>query len=270
MEKSLSVNIYGCGNMAQGIFLALKKNRSLAIHTYTPSYHRAKLLADALGGVAHREVRSMPLAKYYFLGMKPHDFDSFCSQLIPLLQANGVVISIMAGISLVHLRDKLGVSKVVRVMPNLPCRVGRGLSLFHSSSEVELGEEREVVSLFEGCSRVVECAEEEQLDRGMVVSGCGPGYLLELAMVMSQYLEQHCFSKEDSRVVVQELFSGTSLLMEQLKEESLAQLRDRVTSKGGTTQAALNDLRRGGLWKAWEQALDCAYERGREIGRGEK
>lgn len=253
--------------MAQGIFLALPESEKnfLEAHTYTPSYRQAESMAKALGGVAYRDFSDMPPSQYFFLAMKPCDFISFYPELLPLLPDHGVVVSIMAGISVAHLQQKLGVEKVVRVMPNVSCRVRKGISLFFSSPEVKKNEYGEVERLFSSCSQVFQCDREEQLDRGMALSACGPGYLLELAMIGEQYLEKHGFSREKSRALVGELFYGTSILMEKFLEKPFEELQDMVTSRGGTTKAALDHLRQQGLWKNWEGALNCAHERGREL-----
>ena len=269
MGSPCSINLYGCGNMARAIFLGLKDfPHNFTIHAYTPSYTRAEQLALALGGKAYREIKELPQSKYYFFAVKPQQFGQLSQDIFGHLPLDCVVISVMAGVGITHLQRRLGVSRVVRVMPNTPCRVGMGISLMNCSEEVTQDEICEVQSLFERVSTVVSCATEDELDRVMSVSACGPAYLFELAVILSDYLQSHGMSEGTAHTVVKKLFMGSSSLMDHCSAKtSLEYLCNQVTSKGGATEEALAFLRKKKWGKQLKNAMDMAYLRAKELSK---
>ena len=266
-NDNFHVNLYGCGTMAQAIFMPFQNRpKSFTLHTYTPSGQRAKKLAAALGGKAYGKIEEMPPSPYAFLACKPTDLPTLAKELALHLPGGATVLSIMAGVSFHTLQQFFGDRPLVRAMPNTPCAVKRGLCLMACSPLATDVHKRQLESLFEQVSRVVPCATEEVLNRAMAVSGCGPAYLFELAALFQHYLESHGFDGPQARCVVEELFLGSSLLMEARSgQHSFAELGRQVTSKGGATQKALEFLREKGLTAQWTQAMDRAYQRAVEL-----
>ncbi|MCY4644680.1 MAG: pyrroline-5-carboxylate reductase [Bacteriovoracales bacterium] len=266
------VNLYGCGQMAQAIFRGLAKDpkgpRNFTLHTYTPSYTKAFELAQHLGGKAYRDLNQLPSSPYHFLALKPQQFGDLSQNLAPLLSPKAIAVSIMAGIGLGTIKESLGLEKAIRVMPNTPCRVGRGVSLMVCSPEVTERERDQMASLFKGVSVVMACQNEDQLDRAMAVSGCGPAYLFEKASILEDYLQTHGFSPESSATIVRELFMGSSLLLSE-SDESPSTLCRRVASKGGATEKALHLLKEKDLKEIMNLAMDRAYERAKELAKGQ-
>ena len=262
----MEINIYGCGQMAQAIFKGLKElPLSLSVHTYTPTYTRAKELAQALKGRAYGKIEDMPRSPYVLLALKPQQFPPLAQELRPsLCREKTTVISVMAGLTLGHLQEQLQVSKVIRVMPSTPCQVGRGISLMVCSPEITESEARDVRTLLEGVSTVVDCQSEDELDRIMTVSSCGPAYLFELAQIFSESLQFHGISEERAFQVVKELFAGSFLLMEQ-SPDSFKTLRKKITSQGGATHEALAHLKSKNLQELFNQAMERAYKRAKEL-----
>ena len=288
----MEINIYGCGQMAQAIFKGLVKTHtsgrdeaddcqgqegkvserpvsslpfSLSVHTYTPSYTRAQELAQALKGRAYGKIEEMPHSPYAFLALKPQQFPQLAQELRPsLCREKTTIISVMAGLTLGHLQEQLQVTKVIRVMPSTPCRVGRGISLMFCSPDVTKSEAREVKTLLEGVSTVVLCESEDELDRIMTVSSCGPAYLFELARIFSEFLQLHGIQEQTALEVVKELFAGSFLLMER-SPDSFTTLRKKITSQGGATHEALAHLKSKNLEELFHQAMESAYRRAKEL-----
>lgn len=261
----MEINVYGCGEIAQAIFLGPKNPASSwHIHTYTPSYTRAEALAQACRGRAYRKIVEMPRSPYSLLALKPQQFPRLARELSPRLSPTTTVISVMAGVAVRYLQEQLAVRKVIRVMPNTPCQVGRGISLITCSREVTAQEFNEVQALLEGISTVIVCSSEDELDRMMAVSACGPAYLFELARILGEYLQSRGCPAETANQVVKELFAGSSRLMEQ-SADSFTTLRRKVTSEGGATQQALAHLKAENLPALFYQAMNIAYQRAKKL-----
>ena len=252
--------------MAQGIFLAPAcQLGGWRIHTYTPSHTRARELAQAVGGVAYRELGEMPSSPYCLVAVKPQQFAPLARELRGSMALETVVISVMAGVSIQQLQRALGTNQVVRVMPNTPLKVGRGMSLMVGAKEVASGALQGVEQLFKGSSTVLHCQTEDELDRVMAVSACGPGYLCELAMIFSRYLCCHGLAEGRAREIVGELFSGHARWLEQ-SEGSFGELQDQVASRGGATERALEYLQSNGFEEHFFCAMDHAYRRAKALG----
>ena len=268
-ETIFHLNLYGCGRMAQAIFsgLASRPSQNFALHTYTPTYTRAHELAQLLGGKAYRKLEQLPPSPYHFLALKPQQFHELAADLAPLLARHSreaAVVSIMAGIPIREVQERLGLKEVIRVMPNTPCRVGRGISLMLCSPEVGRDKRERVADLFRGVSKVFPCSDEDQLDRLMALSACGPAYLFEMASFFEEYLQANGLSPESSRLMVGELFMGPSLLLSE-SSDSPSELSRQVASKGGATEMALGVLKEGDLRGLMDRAMEKAYERAKEL-----
>lgn len=262
---SLDINIYGCGNMTQAIFLGLRgQPLDLKVNTYTPSFVRAKNLAKELGGNAFEKIIQMPDSRFHFLGCKPQQFDVLNESLKSKLRTDDVLVSIMAGKTIKTIQKQTGLSKVVRVMPSTPSLVKKGISLVINSSEVTQEELQNVINLFKGVSKVVKTKTEDEFDRITTVSGCGPAYIFEFARIFSDYLEKNNITKGTADLVALELFSGASKLMND-GHESFESLRNKVTSKGGMTFEALESFKNDGLESVLEKGLDSAYDRAKSL-----
>ncbi len=264
---SFDINIYGCGNMTSAIFIGLSNSPiSFKVHTFTPSFTRAQNLASKLGGIAYKELKDLPKSKYYFIGVKPQQFESLALELKKHISRDATIISIMAGISLSRLQLALGVSKVIKVMPSTPSLVGKGISLIIKSNEVNEPELEEVKNLFKGVSKVINVKSEDELNRLTTVSASGPAYIFELARIFSSYLKSSGVSGGTSDLVAAHLIEGSAKLMID-SHESFETLRNNVTSKGGMTFEALEVLKNNNLESIFKDALDAAYKRGKELAK---
>lgn len=251
--------------MTQAIFLGMKGSpMNFSVHTFTPTFTRAQNLATELGGKAYKEVSDLPKSKYYFLGPKPQMFKDLAGNLRPHISNDAIVISIMAGITVSRMQQTLGVKKIIRVMPSTPAMVGKGISIFYASADVQEDELSEVKNLFKNVSKVIQAKSEDEFDRLMTVSGCGPGYIFELGRILSEYLAHHGISKGTADLVASELFLGVATYMQQ-SHESFETLRNNVTSKKGATEQVLLTLKERGLEEIFHEGLNKAYKRAKEL-----
>lgn len=181
------------------------------------------------------------------------------------LAPDGFVASIAAGCSLERLHTLSGGAAVVRVMPNLPSAIGKGVSGLCADAHATAAQRTLIAALMQAAGSAIWVDDEDMLDRLTAVAGSGPGYVFEIARSYVEAAENLGFSPDDARQLVLGTMAGT-LAMAQSSSESLADLRTNVTSKNGTTAAGLAALNGdGGLSARFHDVLDAAYARAVEL-----
>lgn len=217
--------------------------------------------AAVVGGVGEA-LRASHANAMVVLAVKPQVFALVAGEARGLLH-DRPVLSIMAGITLDRLRRELGTERVVRSMPNLPAAIGRGISAI--AREGGRAEDRErAAALLRGVGETVEI-DEALLDGFTAVAGSGPAYLFDLGEAMVRGAVGVGFDHATAVVLVRRTLAGAGELMAGDAREP-GELRDAVTSRGGTTAAALEVLRRAGWGEAMERAVVAARDRARELG----
>ncbi|HEY8492058.1 MAG TPA: pyrroline-5-carboxylate reductase [Dehalococcoidia bacterium] len=199
------------------------------------------------------------------LAVHPQDFPEAARGLRGHLEPGQTVISIMAGVKIDAIREALGHDAVVRVMPNTPARIGEGISVWTATPEVPEERRAEVAALLESLGRQVQVAEERLVDMATAVSGSGPAYVflfIESLIDAGVYLGLR-------RDLAAELAVQTVLGAARFAQSSgnhPAELRNLVTSPGGTTAEALLVLEQSGFRAAVIEAVAAAYEKARVLG----
>jgi pyrroline-5-carboxylate reductase len=174
-------------------------------------------------------------------------------------------LSVMAGIRSDAIAQATGSERVVRAMPNTPALIGQGISGLYARGAVTASGRAEVEAVLAPTGRVVWVAQEADLDAVTAISGSGPAYVFYVAEAMVQAAVEMGLSAEQGRELALATFAGAAALA-QGSDEGLDVLRERVTSKGGTTHAALVSLEAAGVAAAFRRALQAARERARELG----
>jgi len=200
------------------------------------------------------------------LAVKPQSMAEVLEQLRPALDPSTLIISIAAGISTAFIEQRLGATtRVVRVMPNTPALVSAGaagIAAGAHATEQDMAATRLIFNAV-GLSVVVP---EEMIDVVTGLSGSGPAYFFYLVECLVTAAVAHGLPEaEAARLAGQTLLGAGKLLME--TGETAAVLRERVTSKGGTTAAALEAFRQGGLEALIRSGVDAAVARARELGK---
>ncbi len=206
------------------------------------------------------------------LAVKPQSLDAAAATIRPAFATSAgprprVAISILAGASTERVRKALGgEAAVVRVMPNLAARIGRGVAAVAAGSGCRPGDETVAVRLFEACGEVVRI-DESLMDAFTALAGSGPAYVFFLAEAMERAAMEMGFDAATAQRVVKGVVAGAGELLA-ASSDSPADLRAAVTSRGGTTAAALDVLEREKVAEAIRRALLAARDRGAELGRG--
>lgn len=260
----------GGGNMASAIIDGLlgqgrKLTDFLVVEPYEPT--RASLLAR---GLACRESVGSELADAALcvLATKPQGLREACALVQAHLPAHATVVSIAAGVNLASLSQWLGGhARIVRAMPNTPAKVGLGMTGLYATAACETAQRDQVDSLFAAVGERIWVDTEAMIDAVTAVTGSGPGYVFYFMAALEKAARELGFGAADARRLAVAAFRGAAELAAG-DDAALTELQDRVTSKGGTTYAALTHLREAGVAQAITEAALKAEQRARELSAG--
>ncbi len=263
------VFLMGTGNMGGALARAWVRAglRGERIRVYDADPRRAAALADELGCRVSSPEEGMRDAESVVLAFKPQDLTAAAADLARV-EAETTVVSILAGVRTSRLESVLreGVG-VVRAMPNLGVTVGFGVTALFGGSRASPADMDRALALLEAAGRVVVLERENQMDAVTAVSGSGPAYFFLLAEALAE-AGVRCGLPAP---LAAELASGTAIGAGRLLAETEGgpgELRRRVTSKGGTTERALEVFEREGFFELVERAVKAAEARSRELSAG--
>lgn len=257
----------GGGNMASAIIGGLRKNGrdAASIVVIDPGdTQRAKLEADF--GVRTRAAADPSLAQASLIvwAVKPQLFAAAAAPCAPHV-SNALHLSVMAGIRSDAIARASGSERVVRAMPNTPALIGRGISGLYARAAVGAAQRAQVDAVLAPTGQTVWVDREEDLDAVTALSGSGPAYVFYFVEAMIAAAQQMGLSAAQGKQLALATFAGATELAA-TSEEPPEVLRERVTSKGGTTHAALTSLEASGVKAAFIAALRAAQKRARELG----
>lgn len=174
-------------------------------------------------------------------------------------------LSVMAGIRSDAIARATGAARIVRSMPNTPALIGQGIAGLYATPAVSAAERAQVEALLAPTGRTLWVAREEDLDAVTALSGSGPAYVFYFVEAMMQAALEMGLSAEQGKQLALSTFAGATALA-QASNEAPEVLRERVTSKGGTTYAALTAMEASGVKNAFVKAIRAAQQRARELG----
>jgi pyrroline-5-carboxylate reductase len=175
-------------------------------------------------------------------------------------------VSVMAGVRCATIAAASGCERVVRSMPNTPALIGQGIAGLYAEPSVSAAERATVAALFAPTGQTLWLAHEADLNAVTALSGSGPAYVFYFLEAMMQAAAEMGLSPEQGRALGQATFAGAAALAMR-SELSPTALREQVTSKGGTTHAAITSLDADGVKAAFVRALHAARSRAEELGR---
>ena len=236
------------------------------IVVYDPHPPARERLAVAVPGVrfADSPAHAAAAAGLVFLAVKPQQAAVACREIAGSLRPDAVLVSIAAGVTLASLAEMAGTNRLVRVMPNTPCLVGQGVSVVCATPEVPAAAAARVRDLLGAVGHVHE-ADESQLNAVTGLSGSGPGFVALLVEALADGGVKAGLPRSLALQLAVQTLSGTAALLEQTGEHP-AQIKDRVSSPGGTTIAGLAVLEQRGVRGALIDAVVAAAARAKELG----
>jgi pyrroline-5-carboxylate reductase len=255
-----SIGIFGFGHMGQAIFKLLKTNKKFS----NCRFFVCSLGLDKVKG-AERTDNLKALAEksdIIFLCVKPQEFKKIAPEKIGSLKT--IIISIMAGVKIDAIRKTIGAKRIIRAMPNLALAAGKSMTGWYADKErLTRSELRTAKIIFDAFGKQIFLKNEKQLNAVTAVSGSGPAYVFLFMDALVNAAMKLGFQRSDALTLVKETIAGSLKYSE--NENDLAELVKKVTSKKGTTEAALKSLDVVRFYKQWERAVKKAYERAEEL-----
>ena len=259
----------GGGNMAGAIFGGLVRSGwpAAAITVVEPVAEQRERIAAAWPGVHVLAAADATLAAAQIVvwAVKPQSFAEAAAPCAAYI-ASALQLSVMAGIRSDALVRATGSERIVRAMPNTPALIGQGIAGLFARTAVSAADRAAVEAVLAPTGQLLWLEHEAQLDAVTALSGSGPAYVFYFLEAMMDAAEQMGLTREQGRLLAQATFAGATALAMQ-SDESPATLRERVTSKGGTTFAALESMRADEVQEAIVRAVRAAEQRARELGQ---
>ncbi|WP_131782357.1 pyrroline-5-carboxylate reductase [Legionella gresilensis] len=259
----MKICFIGYGNLAKALIAGLSQNKNLELFATSPSL---PIRVNEVGVKTHSSNTAfIDFADVIILAVKPAQITSVLTEIGKHLPQNSLLISLAAGINL----DKLASfckpkQAIVRCMPNTPIAVGKGASAFIANNYVQDKQKILVESLFKSLSITAWLNKEDEINAITALSGSGPAYIFLFLEALINAGEKLGLSSSIAQSFAKQTAIGALSLIEN-STLPLQQLRQDVTSKGGTTAAALAVLEKGDFSEVIFQALKAAYNRAKEI-----
>jgi pyrroline-5-carboxylate reductase len=265
MKKKMTVGVIGGGNMGGAIIHGIHKEYTIFL--CEADKKKAHVLKRKNHGIQLADL-STTLAKsqIIILAVKPQDFEEILTEVKKYITPKHLVISIAAGITTAYIEKKLGKNiHVIRTMPNLPVQVGMGMTAICEGTSATIKDQKWAEDIFEKIGETV-IVDEKWMNAVTAVSGSGPAYVFYFIECLMKAAQDLGLDKQLSSILIMQTLQGSlKLITHQNMEASV--LRQRVTSKGGTTQAALNEFFTGNVDEIFVKALKSAAKRAQELSK---
>ena len=227
---------------------------------------RCRLLSEQYGVYATpNNAKALQRGDLVILAVKPQSFPEAASELKGNLSPQQTALSIIAGARLSTIAEGLGHASVIRAMPNTPAQIGAGMSLWICSSPVEADTEEMAQAILRTLGEEIRVYDEEYLDMATALSASGPAYVFIFIEALIDAGVYMGLPRPLARSLVLQTVLGSARLVQESGKHP-AELKDTVTSPGGTTAEALLALEEGGLRSTVINAVTAAYEKSLELG----
>ena len=253
----------GTGNMGSAILRAVCRTTQpseIVIANRTPE--KAMRLVEECGCVmSQSNAAAARNAKYVVLGVKPYAVCDVLREIAPVLTDDQIIVSISAGVSSEEMREAMGRSNpIIRLLPNLPCSIGKGIMLIVPCGDVDEKIVEELQDLFSACG-LVDRTDEAHAEAGMVVEGCTPAFAyMFLEAVADAGVAAGLTRSQSITWAAQAVAGAAGMVLETGKHPG--QLKDEVCSPGGTTIQGVRALEEHGFRGAVMDAVLAAYRKG--------
>jgi len=266
----------GAGNMARAIIIGLVNSGVDAknIMIANPSPEKRLLLAEEFGvQQTDDNIKAATFADVIVLSVKPHFIGDVCQKISQAINIdNKLFISVAAGRTVEQIQQALASAKekdkqsypIVRVMPNTPSQLGLGMSGLFASPEVSTAQKAVSEKIMTAVGKIIWLETETKINDIIAVAGSAPAYFFLFMEAMEHKAIKLGFTKEESRMLVEQTALGAAQMVAQNKDE-ISTLRENVTSKGGATFAALEQFRSDRLEEMVENAMNAAIHRAEEM-----
>jgi pyrroline-5-carboxylate reductase len=273
MFTDTTISFIGGGVMAEAMIRGLLNQKVVTpdqILAADPYVERCAELAERHG---IRTTTSNPEAaeggQVVVLSIKPQLARIVLPEIRGHLRRRDLLLSILAGMPIHKLSDGSAHAAVVRAMPNTPAQIGQGITVWTATAEVSDEQKAQAQAVLASFGQEIYVTDESYLDMATALSGTGPAYVFLLMEAMIDAGVHLGFSRRVATQLVFQTMKGSVAYAEQ-SDKHVAELRNQVTSPGGTTAAALYHMEKGGLRTVLSRSIWAAYERSVALGQGEQ
>ena len=259
----------GSGVMAEAMIAGLLRGALVTPDQIVASHprpeRRDQLQAEHGIRVAADNVAAIEGADVVLLGIKPQMLGRVGREIGPHLRRGQVVLSILAGATTAALTGTLGHDQVIRSMPNTPARLGKGVTVWYATPATSADQRAQAAALLGALGTQIEVDDEKMVAMATAVSGTGPTYVFLVMEALIDAAVHLGFPRHVAHDLVVETLEGSTLFAKQSAMHP-AELRNMVTSPGGTSAAALHELESGRLRTVLSEAVWAAFRRTVELG----
>ncbi|HOQ08936.1 MAG TPA: pyrroline-5-carboxylate reductase [Syntrophomonadaceae bacterium] len=263
------LGVIGCGKMAQAILTGIHKQETCPYSVLLVNDidgNRVRLFANLFQAAGCDQRDLVRQSDLVILAVKPSQVGDVLAYTAAAWNPGKILVSVAAGVKTSAIQSYLpGGIKIVRTMPNLPALVGEGIVAVYAAEGTEEEDLRQVESLLSGIGKTVR-VEEEKMDAVTAVSGSGPAYVMMVVEAMMEAGVHIGLDWSLARQLVLTTISGSIAMLEKTGQHP-AEIRNQVSSPGGTTIAAIKQLEEQGLRSAFFNAIEKAYQRSKQLGR---
>ncbi len=278
MSNNLSnanLSFIGCGVMAESIIAGLLRKNLVAPEQITASHPRAIRRSDLNAKYKIRMFESNAEAiensqenqnSIVALCVKPQRLGGVLHELKEVVASSQIILSIIAGAKIETLSEALNNQKIVRAMPNTPSQIGAGITAWTCTDGIDEGERAQIKALLTALGKELYVETENMIDMATSLSATGPTYIFMVMEALTDAGVHLGFSREMAKELVQETMLG-SVLFAMESHKHPAELRNMVTSPGGTSADAIYQMEKGGLRTVLSKAVYSAYQRAVALGQ---
>ncbi len=260
----------GCGNMAKALIKGLLADSVPAsnIMVTCPRPQKQQDFVDQSKILISNEPSAfVQQASVIILAVKPKVIPEVLKQLSSLDLSTQIIISVAAGISCQQIASYLQTANsIIRAMPNTPAAIGQGATGLFASANVNESQRRVASKLFEAVGSVAWLESESQIDLVTAIAGSSPAYCFMFIQAMLDQAKALGMPETSAKQLATQAVMGAAKLVQANPEQDLQQLIDAVTSKGGTTEAAIASLKQDNFTDSVKNAVKSAYQRAQQLG----
>lgn len=264
----MKILIIGGGNMGLTYAHGFLKSRIVEpsnMYILEKSPEKAEVLRSLevgnVFGVSGEYIRDIDLI---VLAVKPQDIGVLFSSIRPYIDNQQLILSIMAGVRIETITKGLNVTKVIRAMPNLPAQIGAGMTVYTSSAEITRIELVTVQNLLNSSGKTIYVEREEMINAATAISGSGPAYVFYFMNALIEVAREMGFSQSESEMLTYQTFKGAVELFNK-HEYTCEEWIKKVSSRGGTTEAAIQGFDKRALIPGFKEGVVAALNRAVEL-----
>jgi pyrroline-5-carboxylate reductase len=271
MFQDKTIAFIGSGVMGEAMIRGLIAQKSVTpaqIIASDPWQPRLDLLSERYAIAVTKDNREAAEAgQIIVLSIKPQSVPLVLPEIRGHVRSRDLLLSIIAGMPIRKLADGAAHAAVVRSMPNTPAQIGQGITVWTATREVTDEQKEQARAILASLGKEIFVDEEDYLDMATALSGSGPGYVFMMMEAMIDAGVHLGFSRRIAEELVFQTMAGSVEYAAQ-SGKHVAELRNQVTSPGGTTAAALYHMEKGGLRTVISRGIWAAYQRSIELGKG--